>query len=70
MAVVCVLIIVVVAGVDLGLKQYIEKHVKPREERSIWHKRGVLRKVHNKGMIMNRLEQYPLFVQLASVFAL
>ena len=70
MAVLCFLIIVTVAGVDLGVKQYIEKHVKSNEERNILQKRGILRKVHNKGMIMNRLECYPLFVQLASVFAL
>ena len=70
MAVLCFLIIVTVAGVDLGVKQYIEKHVKSNEERNILQKRGILRKVHNKGMIMNRLERYPLFVQLASVFAL
>lgn len=66
---VCFLTGIVVAGIDLGIKQYVEKYVKKEEERSIWKKRGILRKVHNRGMMMNRLEQHPLFVQLASVFA-
>lgn len=69
MIIVCFLTVVAVAGIDLGIKQYVEKYVKKEEERSIWRKRGILRKVHNRGMMMNRLEQHPLFVQLASVFA-
>lgn len=69
MVTVCFLTALIVAGVDLGIKQYVEKYVKKEEERSIWKKRGILRKVHNRGMMMNKLEQHPLFVQLASVFA-
>lgn len=69
MIMVCFLTSLVVAGIDLGIKQYVEKYVKKEEERSIWKKRGILRKVHNRGMMMNKLERHPLFVQLASVFA-
>lgn len=69
MIIACLLTAAIVAGIDLGVKQYIEKYMKGEEERSIWHRRGILRKVHNKGMMMNRLERHPLFVQLASVFA-
>ena len=58
------------AGTDLGIKAYVEKHVKQREERSIWNRRGILRKVHNHGMMMNRLEQHPLAVKLGSVCAM
>lgn len=69
MIMVCFLTGMIVAGIDLGIKQYVEKYVKKEEERSIWKKRGILRKVHNRGMMMNKLEQHPLLVQLASVFA-
>lgn len=70
MVMICSLIAILIAGVDLGMKMGIEKHVNGKEEHSIWKKRGILRKVHNRGMMMNRLEQHPLLVQLASVFAL
>lgn len=70
MAAVLMLIPAVIAGVDLGIKAYVEKDVKENEERSIWRGRGIVRKVHNHGLMLNRMEKHPLVVRLASVFAL
>lgn len=63
------LLMMTVFGVDLGIKEYVERHVDKNEERKIWNRRGILRKVYNRGMMMNRLDQHPLIVQLASVFS-
>lgn len=70
MLAVSLLVAAVIAGADLGIKYYIEKHVGRNEERSIWKQHGILRKVHNHGMMLNRLEKYPFIVRAASVAAL
>lgn len=59
-----------IAGTDLGIKQYIEKHLHPAEERSVFRDRIRIRKVHNHGMMLNRLEKHPLLVKLTSAMAL
>jgi len=64
------LIAAVIFGADQGMKYFVEKHVKEGREQGFFRQRGILRKVHNRGMMMNYLEQHPLLVQLASVFAL
>ena len=42
-----------VAGCDLGIKKYTEENVRDGEERRIWKGKGIYRKVHNKGLMMN-----------------
>ncbi|XCP86458.1 signal peptidase II [Roseburia hominis] len=64
------LIVSVIFGMDQGMKYYVEKHVKDGKDQGFFRQRGILRKVHNRGMMMNYLEQHPLLVQLASVFAM
>ena len=45
-----------VAGCDLGIKKYTEENVRDGEERRIWKGKGIYRKVHNKGLMMNHLD--------------
>ncbi|MCI8638485.1 MAG: signal peptidase II [Coprococcus sp.] len=69
MAGICLTIILAVAAGDLGLKRYIEKHMKENESRRILGGKGILRRTHNRGMMMNRMEKYPVFVRLSSAAA-
>ena len=48
-----------VAGCDLGIKKYTEENVRDGEERRIWKGKGIYRKVHNKGLMMNHLDCRP-----------
>ena len=60
----------VVAGADLGIKKYTEETLKDGEERRIWKGKGIYRKVHNKGLMMNRLDSKPQVVKGLSALAL
>ena len=53
MTVVWILILAGIFWVDFFLKNYIEKHVDEREEREICHEKLLIRKHHNKGMMLN-----------------
>ena len=55
-----------VAGADLGIKKYTEENVRDGEERRIWKGKGIYRKVHNKGLMMNRLDSRPKVVKVIS----
>ena len=70
MGILCVLIGAAVAGVDLGIKKYTEENIKDGEERSIWRGKGIYRRVHNKGLMMNRLDSRPRLVKWVSAAAL
>lgn len=70
MVIASILIAAVIFGADQGIKYFVEKHVKDGTERGFFRQRGILRKVHNRGMMMNYLDKHPLLVRLASVFAL
>lgn len=59
-----------VAGCDLGIKKYTEENVRDGEERRIWKGKGIYRKVHNKGLMMNRLDSRPELVKGMSAAAL
>ena len=59
-----------VAGVDLGIKKYTEENVRDGEERRIWKGKGIYRKVHNKGLMMNHVDSRPKLVKGRSVAAL
>ena len=53
MAAAWILILVMIFWGDFFLKNYIEKHVDEREERKICHGKLLIRKHHNKGMMLN-----------------
>lgn len=59
-----------VAGTDLGIKKYTEETLGDAEERRIWKGKGIYRKVHNKGLMLNRLDDKPELVKGLSVAAL
>ena len=52
-----------VAGCDLGIKKYTEENVRDGEEHRIWKGKGIYRKVHNKGLMMNHLDSRPKLVK-------
>lgn len=58
------------AGIDLGIKQYIEDDFEKGEERSTKIPGIVLRKVYNKGFLLNLLEQYPRVVRAGSILTM
>lgn len=51
---------------DLHLKSYIETNFRKSEEKKIFGGRIIVRKVHNRGMAMNRGESHPKIVKLLS----
>ncbi len=53
MTAVWILILVGIFWGDFFLKNYIESHVDEREEREICHGKLLIRKHHNKGMMLN-----------------
>lgn len=53
MTAVCLMILAGIFWGDFFLKNYIEKHVDEREERKICHGKLLIRKHHNKGMMLN-----------------
>ncbi len=56
----------VLVCVDMGIKQYIDATFKEREERETMLDKVVLRKVYNKGFLLNLLEGHPEIVKGAS----
>lgn len=60
------LFLLLVCG-DMGAKQYIEDTYEPEEERETVLGNIVLRKVYNKGFLLNTLEQKPAVVKAVSV---
>ena len=65
----CLLTGAMTAGLDLGVKKYVEENLGPGEERRIWKGHGFFRRVHNHGMMLNSLEKYPKLVKMTSVLA-
>ena len=53
MTIVCLMILAGIFWGDYILKNYIEKHVDEREERKICQGKLLIRKHHNKGMMLN-----------------
>lgn len=65
-AVALTLMIGILCVADLYLKSYIETHFRKGEEKKIFGGRIAVRKVHNRGMAMNRGESHPKIVKLLS----
>lgn len=59
----------VLACIDMGIKQYIEDTFEEDEERETLIPGLVLRKVHNKGFAFNILEHEPGIIRKSSVCA-
>lgn len=66
LAVILTLLIGALCGIDLYLKSYIETHYKEGEEKKILGDRISVRKVHNKGMALNKGEEHPKRVRMLS----
>lgn len=60
---------VILVCFDMGIKQYIESTYKEREERETIIDKVVLRKVYNKGFILNALQEYPKVIKGVSAGA-
>lgn len=58
--------IMLLCGIDLWCKAYIEKHFQYGEEREICNGKIVLRRVHNKGMALNAGDSKPHLVRMMS----
>lgn len=70
MIMICILLIVLVAGIDLSCKWYVDSKFKKGETHTCCKEKITLRKVHNKGMMLNVLEEHPDTVKAGSFLAL
>jgi len=70
MVVICVLLIVLVAGADLICKWYVDTRFRKGESVSCCKEKVTIRKVHNKGMMLNIMEKRPNFVRTGSFVAM
>lgn len=69
MAVICLAIMFLIAGVDLGMKWWVEKKIEPKTDQKILGEHLILRKLHNTGAMMGLGAKYPRLVQICSVAA-
>ncbi len=56
-------------GVDELFKQYVEENLEHGEQKEFCGGKVVVRKVYNKGFLLNTLDRYPKVVKGASAFA-
>lgn len=56
-------------GTDLLAKQYVEETMLEGEERKIPGRKLILRKVYNRGFLLNTLEEHPNIVKAVSLAA-
>lgn len=59
----------VLLGTDVILKKRVEEELNPGEERELPGGRIVVRKVYNRGFLLNLFDEYPAAVKGASLFA-
>ena len=67
MTVVCLVILAGIFWGDFFLKNYIESHVDEREEREICRGEFLIRKHHNKGMMLNAGQKRRRLVAVVSL---
>ena len=67
MTVVCLMILAGIFWGDFFLKNYIESHVEEREEREICRGKLLIRKHHNKGMMLNAGQKRRRLVAVVSL---
>ena len=70
MIVICILLIVLVAGTDLICKWYVDSKFRKGESVICCKEKITVRKVHNKGMMLNFLEKRPEIVKICSFIAM
>lgn len=70
MVVTCVILIILIAGVDLICKKNIESKFESDEYITCCKDKITIRKVHNKGMCMSWMQHYPETVRNCSFVAL
>ena len=70
MIMICILLIVLVAGIDLACKWYVDSKFKRGETLTFCKEKLTVRKVHNKGMMLNVLEKRPEIVKVCSFVAM
>lgn len=66
MIVVMVGMAAVIFLVDIVIKQTVEERMNMTEEREILNDKVILRRVHNKGFILNAFDKYPHVVKYVS----
>ena len=60
-------LILLIAGGDLYIKEWVEKNIPTRKDREILGGKLLLRKVHNSGMMMNFADDHKKLVRIVSV---
>lgn len=66
---VLICITVILALLDMLVKYAVESSLDRKEERYVFKKRLILRRVYNKGFCMNRMDDKPEVVKYTSVYA-
>lgn len=66
MAVICLAIIALVTAADLSVKWWVEKNFVFRKDKEILAGHGIMRKVHNKGLMMGLGEKHREVVKALS----
>ncbi len=59
----------VLLGLDVLLKQHVEENIKSGEEKKVLGGKVVIRKVYNKGFLLNSLESHPALIKTVSILA-
>lgn len=57
----------VLLGLDVLLKQHVEENIKSGEEKKVLGGKVVIRKVYNKGFLLNSLESHPVLIKTVSI---
>lgn len=59
----------VLLGTDEAVKQQVEERLEPGEKREYFGGRIIIRKVYNRGFLLNLLDKYPDVIKGASIAA-
>ena len=59
----------ILLGLDVLLKQHVEETIRPGEEKELPGGKVVIRKVYNKGFLLNSLESHPALIKTVSILA-
>ena len=57
----------ILLGLDVLLKQHVEETIRPGEEKELPGGKVVIRKVYNKGFLLNSLESHPALIKTVSI---
>ena len=62
-------IFAILLGADIMIKKRVEEELNPGEERELPGGKIVIRKVYNRGFLLNLFDEYPAAVKGMSLFA-